>query len=165
MNLREVRHRCERLLEDIDLPNGFDADVFRDAVAARRNRAIRLVPREQMVGPCGVLVSLPTTDYVFFEASTSRVHRDHIVAHELGHLLCDHVPKKRMGDEVIRTLLPDLDPVMVRSALARTTYGEVEEQEAEMIASLALGRRRAVAVDRLDPVMDRLHRTLGAGGA
>lgn len=163
MSLREVRQRCERLLKDIDLPDGFDAEVFRGAVAARRGRAIRLVPREQMVGPCGVLVSLPATDYVFFEASTSQVHRDHIVAHELGHLLCEHVPGQRMSDEVIRTLLPDLDPVMVRKALARTTYGEVEEQEAEMIASLALGRRRAAPVEGLDPVMDRLHRSLGGG--
>ena len=161
MSLRDVRQRCEQLLDDCSVPDPFDPIAFRDAIAARRKRPIIMVPRQQMVGPCGVLVSLRHTDYVFFEAGTTAVHRDHIVAHELGHLLCDHVPQERMSEDAIRGLMPDLDPAMVRTALARTTYGEVEEQEAEMIASLALGRRRRQQ-PVTDPVMDRLQRTLGA---
>lgn len=164
MSLREVRRRCERLLEQVDTSEPFDPNAFRDAVAVRRGRPIRMVPHEHMVGPCGVLVSLRDADFVFYEAGTSPVHRDHIVAHELGHLLCDHVPKDQIGDDVLRALMPDLDPAMVRRVLARTTYGDLEEQEAEMVASLVLGRPRAPeAVD--DPVLHRLHRSLGATGA
>jgi hypothetical protein len=163
MSLRDVRRRCEHLLDAVDLPEPFDTTTFRDAVAARRGRPIRMVPQERMVGPCGVLVSMQDVDYVFFEATTSRVHRDHIIAHELGHLLCDHVPKDRLGDDVLRALMPDLDPTMVRKALARTSYDDEEEREAEMIASLTVGRRRR-GRSVGDPVLDRLHRSLGAAG-
>lgn len=164
MSLRDVRRQCERLLDDVGMPDPFDVDAFRVAVARRRGRPIRMVPQQRMVGPCGVLVSLQHEDFVFYEAGTSPVHRDHIIAHELGHLLCDHVPKERLGDDVLQALLPDLDLAMVRRALARTSYGDREEQEAEMIASLTVGRRcdpRPVA----DPVLGRLHRSLGASGA
>jgi hypothetical protein len=164
MSLREVRRRCERLLDEVDLPDPFDANVFRDAVAERRGRPIRLVPQEHMVGPCGVLVSMQDVDYVFFEGSTSPVHRDHIIAHELGHLLCEHLPKERLGDEVLRALMPDLNPAMVRKALARTSYDGREEREAEMIASLTVGRR-PVHASVSDPALDRLHRSLGATGS
>lgn len=163
MSLHDVRRRCEQLLDEVDLPEPFDANVFRDTVAARRGRPIRMVPHEHMVGPCGVLVSMRDADFVFYEAGTSPVHRDHIVAHELGHLLCEHVPKDQIRDDVLRTLMPDLDPAMVRRVLARTTYGDVDEQEAEMVASLLLGRPRSLE-PAPDPVLHRLHRSLGAAG-
>ncbi len=163
MGLRDVRRRCERVLGSIDLPEPFDANAFCEAVATKRGRPIRMVPQERMVGPCGVLVSMQDADYVFFEAATSPVHQDHIIAHELGHLLCEHVPKDRLGEDVLRALMPDLDPAMVRRALARTSYDVAEEREAEMIASLVVGRRPRVAASH-DPVIDRLHRSLGASG-
>ena len=166
MSIRQVRQRCERLLKDVSVPDPFDAETFRDVVANRRGRPIRMIPREQMAGPCGVLVSMTHTDYVFFDSATSPVHRDHIVAHELGHLLCDHVPRQRVGEDLIRTLMPDLDPAMVRRVLARTTYDDVDELEAEIVASLVLAPRRGQRPDGTgNAVIDRLQRSLGATGA
>jgi hypothetical protein len=161
VSLRDVRERCSRILDECSVPRPFELDTFRRVVEQRRGRRITLVPRDHMVGPCGVLISLQDADYVFYEAVTSPVHRDHIIVHELGHLLCDHVPQERIGDDVVRFLLPDLDPGMVRRALGRTAYGQVEEQEAEMVASLVLGRPRVERAPT-DPLMDRLQRSLGA---
>lgn len=165
MSLRQVRRRCEQTLKDVDVPVPFDGNVFRDVVARRRGRPIRLVAKATGVGPCGVWLSLPESDYVFYEASTSPVHRDHIIAHELGHLLCDHVSHETIPDEVLLSLMPDLDIEVVRRVLARTTYSASEEQEAEMIATLVLERSgHPPGPDSTggDIVLDRLQRTLGA---
>jgi len=79
-------------------------------------------------------------DYVFYEAETSQLHREHIILHELGHLLCEHQPTEVLDEEVVAQLLPDLNPAVVYRVLGRTTYTAIEEQEAEMLASLVRGR-------------------------
>lgn len=164
MSLRNVRRQCEQKLKGVDIPVPFDGKAFRDVVAQRRGRPIHLVAKGDSVGPCGIWLSLPKSDYVFYESSTSPMHRDHIIAHELGHLLCDHVSHETLDDEVIRALMPDLDVDVVRKVMARTTYTAAEEQEAEMIASLVLERSgHPPTLDSGgDIVLDRLHRTLGA---
>jgi len=79
-------------------------------------------------------------DYVFYEPETSQLHREHIILHELGHLLCEHQPTEVIDEEVIAQLFPDLNPTVVHRVLGRTTYTAVEEQEAEMVASLVRER-------------------------
>jgi hypothetical protein len=80
---------------------------------------------------------MPSADYVFFENATSPLHREHIILHELGHLLRDHAPKEIIDNRVLRLLLPTLDIDVIRRVMGRTSYSAVEEQEAEMIASLS----------------------------
>jgi hypothetical protein len=105
---------------------------------------------------------------VFYEPQTSALHQQHIILHELGHLLHDHEPSERVDDEVLAELFPTLDANMVRRVLGRTSYTAVEEQEAEMIASLLSERaqRRPAAPGPLagtdDVVVDRLWSALGA---
>jgi len=98
------------------------------------------VPKQTRLGPCGVWLSLPEVDYVFYERETSQLHREHIILHELGHLLCEHQPTEVIDEEVIAKLFPHLNPTVVHRVLGRTTYTAIEEQEAEMIASLVRGR-------------------------
>jgi hypothetical protein len=79
-------------------------------------------------------------DYVFYEHETSQLHREHIILHELGHLLCEHQPTEVIDAEVVAQLFPHLNPAVVHRVLGRTTYTAVEEQEAEMLASLVRER-------------------------
>ncbi len=77
-------------------------------------------------------------DVVVYAADASDAYQDHIIVHELAHILCGH----RTGDDPITqgadTLFPDLDPQLVRDVLYRSTYTDPQEREAEMIASLFL---------------------------
>jgi hypothetical protein len=62
--------------------------------------------------------------------------------------------------------MPDLDPAMVQAVLGRSVYSEVEEREAELIASLIMDRvagtvRPADASADLDSIDQRLQRTFG----
>ena len=40
--------------------------------------------------PCGLWISVPTAEYVFYDPDTSRLHAEHIVLHELAHMLSGH---------------------------------------------------------------------------
>ena len=60
---------------------------------------------------CGLVVQLASEDVVFVEPR-DWVYRVHVGLHELAHLVCGH-----QGDEpspAHLSLLPDLDPSMVR---------------------------------------------------
>ena len=153
------------------MPTPFDVHAFSQVVARRRGRPLHLLAKTTTAGPCGVWLAMPGADYVFYEDSTSALHRDHIILHERGHLLRDHSASEVMDDEVLRELLPSLDLTVVRRLMGRTTYTAVEEQEAEMMATLVL--QRAGRPPELTPpvrpqevslVLGRLQATLGGEG-
>jgi hypothetical protein len=85
-------------------------------------------------------VATPDEDLIVYESRTSRPHQDHIILHELGHMLCGHHATPVTGQEATLLLLPDLDPSMIERVLGRTQYSAVEEREAELVASLILER-------------------------
>lgn len=130
MNMKTSRQRCERLLREVEVPEPFDVHPFAEAISRRRGRPLRLVAKPSPLGPCGMWLALPNTDVVFYETATSRVHREHIIVHELAHLLAAHEPSERLDPALLGGLLPDLDAAVVRRVLARTTYSAVEEQKA-----------------------------------
>jgi hypothetical protein len=141
-NVREnLRRQCGKLVDGLDIPVPFDADVLCARVAAGRGRPLHLraIPMPTG-GPCGVWVSAAERDFIFFEAYTSGLHQEHIKLHELGHLLSNHQTSAALAPETSRLLLPNLDPAVVNRVLQRTHYTEHEEREAEMIASLILER-------------------------
>jgi hypothetical protein len=161
-----VRRRCaglvRRLARTTGIPAPFELSGFLARWSAQRaGRPVELLPLEVdelPAGACGLWIELSDRDVVGFPAGTSRTHRDHIVLHEVGHMLAGH-----HGGLTAASLLPDLDPAMVRSVLGRTVYSDVQEQEAELIASLILERSLRVAPrppGTGDPVLERLERAL-----
>jgi IrrE N-terminal-like domain len=141
MSKKEIRRRCQDLIADLDIPVPFDAHKLCARFAARRARPIRLRAVAMSVdSPCGIWLSTSGGDYIFYEEQTSRLHQEHIVAHEIGHILCNHHTTAIFPLEISRLLLPNLDPNLVNRVLSRTHYSAGEEQEAEMIASLILQR-------------------------
>lgn len=122
-----------------------------DQVAERRGRPIKLIPTADITGVCGLWIATDTTDLICYESDTTRPHQDHIILHELSHVLCEHYPVSLPPTE----LLPDLDPAMVRTVLGRAGYTTDEEREAETLASLI--RQRATTRSSLHT---RLHDAL-----
>jgi hypothetical protein len=172
VNMKTLRQRCERLLREVEVPEPFDVHAFANAISHRRGRPLRLLTKSSTLGPCGMWLALPDADLVFYEAATSRLHREHIIVHELAHLLAAHEPAEPLDLALLGNLLPSLDPAVIRQVLARTTYSAVEEQEAEMLASLVLqrGGHAATASTRGAEsaeagVVRQLNATLGGSGA
>lgn len=141
MDYKSLRRRCAAQVRELDIPTPFDVNELCRRLAVKRGRSLTLLPMEMEPGsPCGLWVSTAKADYIFFEARTSALHQEHIVLHEVGHLLCQHEAAPVLGGAATETLLPNLDPAMVRSVLGRTHYSAVEEQEAELIATIILSR-------------------------
>jgi hypothetical protein len=88
----------------------------------------------------GMWISTNMGDFVIYEARTTRAHQEHIIAHELAHILCGHQAMDNAENNVLRQLFPDSAPEVVRRVLLRTRYSDSNEQEAEMMASLLLAR-------------------------
>jgi hypothetical protein len=135
--MESLRRRCERRLRGVRIPQPFDLDAFCLEVETRRGRRLlrRPVPGLSSHAPCGLWIGTPRADHVFYDAGTSPLHAEHIVLHELAHILSGH-----QLDVSLAGLFPDLDPAMVTRALGRVGYTTVQEREAEMMASLIRGR-------------------------
>jgi len=168
MNLRHLRRICAARVEALDLPFPFDVHKLCKSVERARGRMIHLVPRTLPAGsPSGLCVSTNVGDYIFYESQTSALHQEHIILHEIGHLLCEHRAASVSREEITELLLPDLDPGIVQRVLGRTCHPVRAEQEAEIIASLILAkveRQRLEAVWALPssvaPVVARVERCL-----
>ncbi|MCM3882288.1 hypothetical protein [Frankia sp. R82] len=103
-------------------------------------RVIRLAPAPRGVGQgmCGMWIrTTQGVDYIFVREDTSRAHQDHIIAHELGHILRDHRGGLSFSavNPVTTRLAPTLDPEIVRMMLGRSSYEDSDEREAELIGT------------------------------
>jgi hypothetical protein len=141
VDLAELTARCRQRLAELDLPDPFDVRKLCAAVAQRRGRPITLLglglPPE---GPNGLWIALRGRDCIVYETATSPLHQEHIIVHELSHLLLGHNGSSRLSDQQVGRLFPRLDPEMVRRVLGRTGYSAWQEREAELLASMIVQR-------------------------
>ncbi|GAA0896554.1 MULTISPECIES: hypothetical protein [Streptomyces violaceusniger group] len=116
-------------------------------------------------GICGMWLATETDDHIFFEQRTSRVHQEHILLHEVGHMLFDHCGTDLSRGEASQALLPDLSSQLAQRLLGRTSYTNRQEQEAEMLASLLRIRASQPAARTPHSVLGRLEAALGTRAA
>ncbi|MEV6304755.1 DUF6545 domain-containing protein [Actinoplanes sp. NPDC051861] len=155
-----LRRRSARRLSGLRLPYPFDLDLLCDEVAASRGRPLHRRPLAGLKAgaPCGLWLGMPTADYVFYDPGTSPLHAEHIVLHEIAHILCGHAAGPAHGDLVAR-LFPDLDPALVARMLGRAGHTTAQEREAEMLASM-IRTAGSPARDRAWPRTRRRVRTV-----
>ncbi|MER7416554.1 hypothetical protein ABT346_07165 [Micromonospora peucetia] len=148
---RSMWRRCQRIVDRLSIPTPFEPGRFVDALARQRDRPVELVPMPGGVSQCGALVATDHVDYLFYATSTTRLHREHILLHEVGHLLCGHVDDRSLT-ALPPALLPNLSVDLVRRVLGRSDYSAVQEQEAELIASIIAQRARRGPTGGTGPV-------------
>jgi hypothetical protein len=157
---RELRRRCRRLLNDLDIRPPLDIVELCRRVGLTRGKPIRLVPHPIPVpGPFGVWISTDAADYILYQQQTTKAHQSHIVLHELGHILAGHSSDEDdmllaelypdIESDALRDQYPDLEPNAVRRALRRTSYDTEREREAETVATIIL--EWASVLDRVAP--------------
>ncbi|WP_043721119.1 hypothetical protein [Kutzneria sp. 744] len=146
MRERELRRRCRRLLNSLDIRPPLDVVDLCERVGRQRGKPIQLVEHSLPVpGPFGAWISTPSVEFILYQKETSGPHQNHIILHELGHILAEHAsdgPDSVLVDDLhpgdVHERYPDLDPGAVRRALRRTSYDTADEQEAELVATIIL---------------------------
>ncbi|GAA1945608.1 ParH-like protein [Kitasatospora viridis] len=167
---RQLWQRCQRRVDELELPDPFDVTGFIRLLAARRGRPIELIPvtaRPQL--PCGLLVTTDRADCILYLADTTPLHQQHILLHEAAHLLCGHHEDPGTRLSAAEALLPNLSGALVQRVLGRTVYAEPQEQEAELVASMILHRVQSkgpvgLVTDSQLSWVDSVFGTPGRGG-
>jgi hypothetical protein len=169
-----TRYGARRFVRDLGLPPTDNVRDLLPVIEERSGCPIRLAPAPAPApasagseqGLCGMWVrTVGGIDYIFVHEKTSRAHQDHIIAHELAHILRDHggssalPPTKPLTDRLLTTL----DPAVVRMMLGRTDYEYEDEREAELIGSYLQRQvhragRRIGGHDRMAETLLRIRR-------
>ncbi|HEX3782512.1 MAG TPA: hypothetical protein VHX38_22840 [Pseudonocardiaceae bacterium] len=165
MNERVLRRQCRRTLQSLDIQPPLRVPVLCERLGLRRGRPIRLVAYPLPVpGPFGLWIASPTADYLLYQRHTSAAHQNHIILHEIGHVLAGH--RSDEGEEAAWSVLtPDALRTAIRHALRRTCYDSDREREAELVATIIL--EWACVLDQIappmadDPAVRRLQVALG----
>ncbi|HEX4226135.1 MAG TPA: hypothetical protein VHZ97_27470 [Pseudonocardiaceae bacterium] len=138
MRERELRRRCRRLLNELDIRPPLKVTELCRKLGEQRGRPIRLLEHPIPVpGPFGVWIATETADYILYQQHTSKSHQDHIVLHEIGHMIAGHQGEEQ-ENQALEGLLPGVEPAAVRRALSRTSYDNEHELEAETVATIIL---------------------------
>jgi hypothetical protein len=171
MNRECSRRECETLVATLEVPRPFDLAEFCSLLGRRIGREIMLMAHPMIGGGlCGTWMRTAKADYVFYEQDTSPLHQQHIVFHEVGHILRRHVPGKELTADLARTALPSEKASDVFRVLGRDSYADEDEFEAELIATLLqkrIGRPSHETPRAADPaageILDRITASLARG--
>jgi hypothetical protein len=143
---KELQRQCRAVLRDLDIQPPLDVRQLCERIGEQRRKPIKLLPHPIPVpGPFGVWITTKDADYILFQEKTTPAHQDHIILHELGHMLAGHQGDGQ-DDELLSGIYPELEPDAVRTALRRTAYGtegrtaydDTREREAELMATMIL---------------------------
>ena len=141
-----LRARCQRRVDDLlrhtGVPWPWDINQFLDRLERYHGRDIDLCAiAGDAGGSCGAWQPHDDHDVIAYAENTSSFHQDHIILHEMGHMICQHRGRCVLSDEEAQRIAPDLAPAAFAHLLENSS-GEAEEHEAEMIASLIHQRVR-----------------------
>lgn len=104
---REWRLRlgCRRLLRELDVPVPLDVQDLCRRVGDARGRPVELYPYPiEVPGPFGLWFALADRDAIFYQQETVPWHQNHIILHELGHLLGEHPSDAGVADTATMTI-------------------------------------------------------------
>src|SRR5437588_2776520 len=90
MDVKRLRKRCEERLQALPLPAPFDIHAFCNSVAQRRGHPIVLLAVPSGPGVTGAWLAGDDTDFIVYSEETTLLHQQHIVVHEVSHMLCGH---------------------------------------------------------------------------
>jgi Zn-dependent peptidase ImmA (M78 family) len=149
----------KQLTSGLAVPQPWDMTAFLAQVTTVVGKDIRLMPLSGSAAagmPCGLALERVDDIVIAYDANSSGYHADHIVLHEIGHLLLRHagVAPDAGQRATIGMLLPGIDPDTALQVLQRSNYDDASERQAELFASLVMSAARTT------PTGSALRRTL-----
>lgn len=136
-----------------------DLDAFVQALADRRQREITVLDLPDSASSSAVYGAwLPTadTDYIFVAEHLSGIHRQHVVLHELAHVVLNHGPSHAAA-----ALFDGVSPELAQRLLARHEHSDSQERQAELFASRLMTTSGGGGEWAHDPRGDRASEVFG----
>ncbi|RJO79953.1 hypothetical protein D5S18_01465 [Nocardia panacis] len=150
-----IEERFAALAHTVSIPHPWRLSDYVERVAAHRGRPITLHPVDAglLAGDgcgtgSGLWIARRDADLIVYGADTTQWHAEHIVVHELGHMLLGHgaepepsapaVPEQTLA--AVAELLPSISLESIAQVLGRTDYGTARERDAESFADLVMLR-------------------------
>lgn len=136
-----LEERCAERVRSLGLPlhESLTVEEICEHIGALRQRPVRVVPLPR-ISLHGLLVSTEANDYIFVDKRLVPVHRQQVLLHEIGHVVCDHETSSTLIGDASRVLFPSLDPDLILRVVGRDHTDSDAEIEAEMVGSL-IGQR------------------------
>lgn len=164
----ELLHRMRRELRDLGIHPPLDMSRLCEALGEKRGRPIELEPRKlTTLGPSGLLVETSRRDVILYQAETTRLHQEHIILHELGHMLvADETGGEEDPQEAAENwaaLIPVFEDEMIRRVTQRCSYESEEECAVEAAATSLLEWSSVEGATPLseDPSLRRVQSVVG----
>jgi hypothetical protein len=172
MDLARARRRCLSQIEVLGLPTPSSVEDICDRVAELRGRPVRVLRHKlPSNSPCGLRVATFNADYLVVQESANPAHQDLILLHELGHVLFDPEDGLPLDGDLLKALVPQVDPATVTCMLGRSRYTFESEQTAEVFATLLFARTNRwaprsprVVAPGADDIVGRIERSLESDG-
>lgn len=172
----DLHRRLRRELQDLGIQPPLDVEELCRALGERRGRPIVLRPFPlEKPGPSGLWVDMPQMDVILYQQETTRLHQWHIILHEVFHVIVaegeqaaeELAEEQEAPDDFVEgwaTLIPVLDPALVRRVARRCSYDDGEECEVELAATIVL--EWSSVLDEVpplseDPSLRRVQQALG----
>ncbi|MFF7308659.1 hypothetical protein [Streptomyces sp. NPDC008137] len=115
----ELRAHSRRLMRELAPPLPLGVTTLCALLAEQRGTPIKLLKWDLPAdGPFGILLSRKDEDVIVYQAKTTRAHQQHIILHEVGHIVAYDLAGAR----------PELPQW-------RTCYSDRDERDAEIVAS------------------------------
>lgn len=125
------------LVRNLPIPIPWDRSTFIESVGRVRGRRITLFPYDAAVTgfPPSLLLARQTDDLIGYATSEDEDALDHVILHNVGHLLLKHIG---LGSTDLSTLFPDLNAATVREVLDSDgdSRDRDHEHEADVFAAM-----------------------------
>jgi hypothetical protein len=130
------------------LPNPWDIVVLCDRLAEQRNRPLLLRPVDLPAFPFGLWYDDGQRDHVLYRARLAGFHRDHVILHELCHVIADH---NRHSDSLGQGE-KESDISTLISRAAGNPHSALQEEIAELFATQVLFsvRKQHITLDDVE---------------
>ncbi|MFX0576732.1 hypothetical protein [Nocardia nepalensis] len=132
----------------VPLPSPWNLSAYLASVAAHRGRSISLqaVPAATLADigcrGSGLWVARGRDDIIVYDASATDRNVDHIILHEIGHMLFGHGRADTDAAAPIApklaALLPSISPASIEHVLGRNEFGADRERDAEVFADMTM---------------------------
>ncbi|GHF36002.1 hypothetical protein GCM10010218_16820 [Streptomyces mashuensis] len=149
---KHVRAEARRLVALLpELPQPWDITVLCEALGRMRGRPVKLHSADLPALPFGMWYDDGRSDHIIHRSSATGYYRDHIVLHEICHMLAGH-----------GTALRD---VAAEARAKGKACNDAEEELAETFSSMVLKAAGRMRPKGISPVERRAEDLLGAGRA